>query len=231
MEFRNVGRSGLRVSLVGLGCNNFGGRIDFEATQARRASRAGCRASRCSIPRTPTATAANRKRFLGELLGDRRKEIVLATKFGMAMDDAGAQKAGSRRYIMSAVEASLTRLAHRLDRPVPAAPARSADADRGNAARARRSRAAGQGALHRLLEPRRAGRSPTRRGRRAITASRAFVSRAGRVQPARARGTSAQLFPALKAFGMGLLPYYPLAGGLAHRQVRARARLCRRARG
>ena len=61
---------------------------------------------------------------------------MLATKFGMAMDEAGKLKGGSRRYIMRAVEASLKRLQDRLDRSLPAAPARSADADRGDAARA-----------------------------------------------------------------------------------------------
>ncbi len=48
--------------------------------------------------------------YLGESLGERRKDIVLATKFGMAMDDAGIRKGASRRYILSAVEASLQRL-------------------------------------------------------------------------------------------------------------------------
>jgi len=42
--------------------------------------------------------------LLGQILGERRKDIVLATKFGMPMDDAGRLKGGSRRYVMSAVE-------------------------------------------------------------------------------------------------------------------------------
>ena len=47
---------------------------------------------------------------MGQVLGERRKDIVLATKFGMAMDDAGRLKGGSRRYVMRAVEDSLKRL-------------------------------------------------------------------------------------------------------------------------
>ena len=103
MELRNLGRSGLRVSTVGLGCNNFGGRLDVAATRkvVHRALDAG-------ITLFDTAdTYGNRggsETQLGEILGDRRKDIVLATKFGMAMDDGGVKIGGSRRYLMQAVE-------------------------------------------------------------------------------------------------------------------------------
>ena len=89
--------------------------------------------------------------ILGKILGPRRKDIVLATKFGLPMDDAGKLSGASRRYIMQAVEASLRRLQDRLDRSLSVASARSADADRGNAARARRSGEGRKGPLHRLL--------------------------------------------------------------------------------
>ena len=108
MELRNLGKSGLRVSLVGLGCNNFGGRMDLESSKAviHKALDAG-------ITLFDTADAyGNRggsETAMGQILGDRRKDIVLATKFGMAMDD-GEKKGASRRYIMTAVEASLKRL-------------------------------------------------------------------------------------------------------------------------
>ncbi len=107
MQFRNLGRSGLRVSLVGLGCNNFGGRIDDEAT--RKVVDA---AIEHGITLFDTADIygekAGSERVLGEVLGARRKDIVLASKFGMKMFHGG--QGGSRRYIMSAVEESLTRL-------------------------------------------------------------------------------------------------------------------------
>src|SRR3954471_4049356 len=109
MEFRNVGRSGLRVSLVGIGCNNFGGRTDAETSK-----RVVHRALDAGITLFDTADVyGNRggsETILGEALGARRKDVVLATKFGMPMDDAGTLAGGSRRYIVSAVEASLTRL-------------------------------------------------------------------------------------------------------------------------
>jgi aryl-alcohol dehydrogenase-like predicted oxidoreductase len=109
MQDRNLGKSGLRVSLVGLGCNNFGSNIDLEATR-----KVVHKAIDCGITLFDTADVYGKRggseTFLGEILGERRKDIVLATKFGMPMDDAGRLKGGSRRYIMSAVEASLRRL-------------------------------------------------------------------------------------------------------------------------
>src|SRR5437016_4121002 len=109
MQIRNLGRSGLQVSLVGLGCNNFGGRLDLAATR-----KVVHRALDLGITLFDTADIYGERgrseEYLGESLGDRRKDIVLATKFGMAMDDAGTRKGASRRYILSAVEASLRRL-------------------------------------------------------------------------------------------------------------------------
>lgn len=109
MELRNLGTSGLRVSLVGLGCNNFGGRLDMEGT--RKVVHAALDAG---ITLFDTADVyGNRggsESQLGEILGAARKDIVLASKFGMQMDESGVKKGGSRRYIMEAVEASLKRL-------------------------------------------------------------------------------------------------------------------------
>ena len=158
------------------------------------------RASRCSIPRTPTATAAHSESFLGELLGDRRKDIVLATKFGMAMDDAGIKQGGSRRYIMSAVEASLARLRtdwidlYQLHQPDPLTPIEETLRALDDLVRA------GQGALHRLLQPRGlAGRR--RRVDVASSRPRRVRLRAGRVQPARTASTSGSCCPRSLAFG------------------------------
>src|ERR687885_1953300 len=109
MQERNFGTSGLRVSLVGLGCNNFGGRIDLDATR-----RVVHKALDLGITLFDTADIygdrGGSETLLGQVLGERRKDIVLATKFGMAMDDEGRLKGGSRRYIMRAVEDSLRRL-------------------------------------------------------------------------------------------------------------------------
>jgi aryl-alcohol dehydrogenase-like predicted oxidoreductase len=110
MEQRNLGKSGLRVSVVGLGCNNFGGRIDLAATRkvVHKALDLGItffdEADTYGDPRGSSETC------LGEILGDRRKDIVLATKFARPMDAAGRYQGASRHYIMAEVEASLRRL-------------------------------------------------------------------------------------------------------------------------
>jgi aryl-alcohol dehydrogenase-like predicted oxidoreductase len=110
MEQRNLGKSGLRVSVVGLGCNNFGGRIDLEATRkvVHKALDLGItffdEADTYGDPRGSSEAC------LGEILGDRRKDIVLATKFARPMDAAGRFQGASRRYIIAEVEASLKRL-------------------------------------------------------------------------------------------------------------------------
>ena len=109
MEIRNIGRSGLRVSSIGLGCNNFGGRIDEAATKA-----VIHKALDLGITLFDTADVYGERggseTLMGRILGDARKRIVLATKFAMPMDDSGEKTGGSRRYIMTALEDSLRRL-------------------------------------------------------------------------------------------------------------------------
>jgi aryl-alcohol dehydrogenase-like predicted oxidoreductase len=97
------------VSLVGLGCNNFAGRIDFDATKA-----VVHKALDLGITLFDNADTYGERggaeEYLGRILGDRRKDIVLATKFGRPMDAAGKLQGASRRYIMDACEVSLKRL-------------------------------------------------------------------------------------------------------------------------
>ena len=106
MEIGNIGRSDLRVSLVGLGCNNFG-RLDIESSR-----KVVHRALDLGVTLFDTADIYGEKggseEQLGEILGPRRKDIVLATKFGMAMSET--RVGASRPYILQAVEDSLKRL-------------------------------------------------------------------------------------------------------------------------
>jgi aryl-alcohol dehydrogenase-like predicted oxidoreductase len=85
MVKRKLGSSMLEVSVVGLGGNNFGGRIDFEATR-----RVVHRAIEIGINLIDTADSYGDKggseEWLGQVLGEKRKQIVLATKFGLPMD-------------------------------------------------------------------------------------------------------------------------------------------------
>lgn len=108
MQKRKLGSSNIEVSVVGLGCNNFGGRTDFAATQA-----VVHRALDLGVTLFDTADAYGNKggseEFLGRILGSRRKDMVLATKFGLPMKEPGTGGT-SRRYTVQAVEASLKRL-------------------------------------------------------------------------------------------------------------------------
>ena len=109
MEQRNLGRSGLIVSAVGLGCNNFGGRLDYAATRAvvHKALDLGITFFDTS---DTYGESGGSEEQLGRALAGRRHEIVLASKFARPMDKERRLQGASRRYIMSAVEASLKRL-------------------------------------------------------------------------------------------------------------------------
>ncbi len=211
MEQRNLGTSGLRVSVVGLGCNNFGGRIDLEATR-----KVVHKALDLGITLFDTADSyGNRggsEQCLGEVLGDRRKDIILATKFGLPMDDEGRLKGGSRRYIMSAVEASLKRLntdwidlyqMHRMDPLTPIDETLRALDD-----------------LIRQGKVRYIGCSNFSSWRmvEALLTSRqlnlnAFASCQDHYNLLE-REIERELVPAIEAYNMGLLPFFPLASGL-----------------
>jgi aryl-alcohol dehydrogenase-like predicted oxidoreductase len=109
LEQRNLGRSGLIVSAVGLGCNNFGGRMDMAATRAVVHQALDLGITFFDTSDTYGERGASEE-FVGRALAGRRHEIVLATKFARPMDREGRLQGASRRYIMSAVEASLRRL-------------------------------------------------------------------------------------------------------------------------
>ncbi len=211
MEQRLQGRSGLRVSLVGLGCNNFGGRIDLDASR-----KVIHRALDTGITLFDTADIyGNRggsETIIGQVLGDRRKDIVLATKFGMPMSDEAPSAMASRRYIMGAVEASLIRLrtdwidlyqVHKADPLTPIEETMRALDDLVTSGKVRYigcSNFAAWQAVDAQWTARHLGLN-------------SFVS-AQDEYSLLARQAETQLFPALAAHGLGFLPYFPLAGGL-----------------
>jgi len=104
---RPFGDSGLQVSVVGLGCNNFGRRIDLEATRA--VVDAALDEGVTFFDTANTYGRGQSEEFLGQVLEGRRDQVTLATKFGMDMGD-GKGPRGSRDYILQAIEASLSRL-------------------------------------------------------------------------------------------------------------------------
>jgi aryl-alcohol dehydrogenase-like predicted oxidoreductase len=211
MEQRNLGKSGLRVSLVGLGCNTFGMWIDRAGAQA-----VVHKALDLGITLLDTADVYGNKggseTILGEILGARRKDIVLATKFGIEMDPAETLKGGSRRYIMTAVEASLRRLKtdwidlYQLHRPDPLTPIEETLRALDDLIRAGKVRYIGCSnmAAWQVVEA-----EWTARQRR-LTAFASCQDEYSLV----VRGIERELVPAMGAYGLGLLPYFPLASGL-----------------
>jgi len=108
MEQRNLGRSGLQVSAVGLGCNNFGWRCDQAQTVA-----VVDKALELGVALFDTADIYGgglSEEYLGKALGDRRKGVVVATKFAGPMSGSPRPRDTSRRHVLDAVEASLRRL-------------------------------------------------------------------------------------------------------------------------
>jgi aryl-alcohol dehydrogenase-like predicted oxidoreductase len=211
METRNLGSCGLRVSVVGLGCNNFGGRIGLEESRA-----VVHKALDLGITLLDTAdTYGNRggsEACLGQVLGERRKDIVLATKFGLPMDDAKVLRGASRRYIMMAVEASLRRLRtdwidlYQLHTPDTESPIEETLRALDDLIRHGKVRYAGSSnfAAWQAVEAHWTARHHD---------LDRFVSCQNEYSLLK-RDIEAELAPAMQACGLGLLPYYPLAGGL-----------------
>lgn len=211
MEIRNLGTSGLRVSAVGLGCNNFGVRLDRDASRAVIDA-----AIDAGITLFDTADMyggrGGSETAMGEILGTRRKDIVLATKFGMAMDDEGVKKGASRRYIMQAVEASLTRLKtdwidlYQLHRPDPLTPIEETLRALEDLVRDGKVRYIGCSNLP-------AWQVVEAHWTAMTTGAFPFVSCQDEYSLV-VRDIEKELIPAAQQYGMGLLPFFPLACGL-----------------
>ena len=208
MEQRHLGRSGLKVSEVGLGCNNFGV-LDVESSR-----KVVHRALDLGVTLFDTADVyGNRggsETQLGEILGPRRKDIVLATKFGMPMDDTGG--GASRRTIVAAAEASLKRLktdwidlyqVHRPDASTPIEETLSALDDLIRQGKVRYVGCSNFAAWQ-VVDA-----QWTASDRRLTP----FVSAQDELSLL-VRDVERELIPALDAKGLGLLPYFPLASGL-----------------
>ncbi|MDX2007591.1 MAG: aldo/keto reductase [Meiothermus sp.] len=209
MEQRRLGNSGLKVSLVGIGCNNFGGRVDVEGSRAviRKALDLG-------ITLFDTADTYGNKggseTILGDYLGSERDNIVLATKFGWEMSPT--DKGASRRYIHKAIAASLKRLKtdyldlYQLHRPDPETPLEETLSTLNDLVRQGTVRYIGVSNMPawQVTEARWIAREM---GLEPIVSCQDEYSLLVRkVEP--------ELVPAMRHHGLGLLPYFPLASGL-----------------
>jgi aryl-alcohol dehydrogenase-like predicted oxidoreductase len=215
MRYRQLGQSGLTVSVVGLGCNNFGRSCDLEGTRAVVDAALDAGVTLLDTADIYAQHDGSSEELLGQVLGRRRGDVVLATKFGMDMKglngpDWGAR--GSRRYIRLAVEASLRRLRtdwidlYQYHVPDGITPIEETLA-----------------ALHELVvegKVRYLGWSNVAGWQvadadwiaRSTNQSR-FISVQNHYSLLD-RGVEGEVVPACERFGLGLLPYFPLANGL-----------------
>jgi aryl-alcohol dehydrogenase-like predicted oxidoreductase len=219
IQYRNLGPSGLRVSTIGLGCNNLG--RTGTATESQEGTDAVVDAAiDAGLTFFDTADIYGAERglsetMLGKALGARRGEIVLATKFGMDMQGAngpdwGAR--GSRRYLRLAVEASLRRLQtdwidlYQLHAPDPLTPIEETLATLDDLVSEGKIRYYGHSNLSgwQIAEAEftaRLGGHPR------------FVS-AQNEYSLLSRGVEAEVLPAVRQYGLGFLPFFPLYNGI-----------------
>jgi aryl-alcohol dehydrogenase-like predicted oxidoreductase len=222
MRKRRLGTSALDVSVVGLGGNNFGGRIDAQASE-----RVVHKAIALGINLIDTADSYGNKggseEALGRILGGKRKDIVLATKFGLPMDNAGTLRGASRGYITHAIEASLTRLRtdwidlYQLHRPDPQTPIEETLRTLDELVRQGKVRYIGCS----NLSAQQVIAAQDTASRQALAA---FVCCQDEYSLL-ARGIERELVPMAKARGLGILPYFPLASGLLTGKYRRAAPL------
>ncbi|MFI5867356.1 aldo/keto reductase [Streptomyces sp. NPDC051546] len=221
MRHLPLGSSGLQVSAIGLGCNNFGGRLDARATRAVVDA-----ALDAGITLLDTADiyggAGGSESHLGEALKGRRDQVVLATKFGYDGVDMGygpaAGSRGGRAYIRRAVEASLTRLQtdhidlYQLHSPDPAVPVAETLAALTELVTEGKIRYIGHSNFSgwQLAEAAHVARE---------TGAAPFVS-AQNEWSLLQRSVERELVPAAVHYGVGVLPYFPLANGLLTGKIR-----------
>lgn len=213
MRYRNLGRSGLRVSVVGVGCNAFGTRAD--ETRAADVVRAALDAGVTLFDTADTYAAGESERLLGKALSGHRDDVVIATKFGMpahGLTGPDWQARGSRSYLRRSVEGSLRRLGtdridlYQLHQPDPSTPIEETLSALDDLVTEGKIGYYGCSNFHawELAEASWAARNRGVDG---------FVS-AQNEYSLYNRSAEIELAPACTHLGVGLLPYFPLAYGL-----------------
>lgn len=219
IEHRALGPSGLVVSTVGIGCNNFG--RPGTATESQEGTDAVVHAALdAGVTLFDTADIYGGRpglseERLGAAIAGRRDEIVLATKFGMDMQGANGPDwgvRGSRRYVRLAVEASLRRLGtdwidlYQMHRPDDVTPIEETLSVLDDLVREGKIRYVGHSnfAGWQIAEAELTA---------SIAGTTAFVSAQDEYSPL-ARGVESEVLPAVRAYALGFLPYFPLYNGL-----------------
>ncbi|MCA3731665.1 MAG: aldo/keto reductase [Phenylobacterium sp.] len=209
MQLRRLGNSGLKVSVIGLGCSNFGMRID--QAQTRMVVDA---ALDCGVNFFDTADiygASKSEVFLGEALKGKRDKAVLATKFANPMGEGEYLRGGARRYIVKAVEDSLKRLhtdhidLYQMHVPDADTPIEETLRALDDLVRAGKVLYIGNSNFTGWQIADADWSSRTQGLERFVSAQNNFSLLE--------RGVESEVLPACERFGLGLLPYFPLASG------------------
>ncbi len=210
MQFRLLGHSGLEVSLVGLGTNNFGRRCD-EATSAAVLDTA-VESGINFIDTANIYSAGESETHIGKWLQGKRDQVLIATKFGMKMGEGPMHMGASRHHIMASIEASLKRLQtdyvdlyqlHRVDRRIPIEETLRALDDLVQQGKVRYIGASNFDAWH-LCEAE-------------FTSSDKRLNRFVSVQNyynLLKRDTEREVTPFCEAYGVGIIPFFPLESGI-----------------
>lgn len=209
MQYRQVGKSNLTVSVVGLGCNNIGNRIDDDTSRLviHKALDLGVTLFDTADMYGP---GGNSEKVLGKILGGRRRDVVIATKFGK--DEKHQSKGASRQYIMQAVEASLRRLntdwidLYQIHAPDPLTPIEETLRALDDLVRSGKVRHIGCSnfAAWQMVEACWTAR---------VGGTSSLISCQNEYSLV-VRDIEKELVPAMREYGIGLLPYFPLASGL-----------------
>jgi len=209
MQLRRLGNSGLKVSVIGLGCNNFGMRID--QAQTRMVVDAALDAGINFFDTADIYGGSKSEVFLGEALKGRREKAVLATKFANPMGEGAYLRGGARRYIVKAVEDSLKRLhtdhidLYQMHVPDPDTPIDETLRALDDLVRAGKVLYIGNSNFTGWQIADADWTSRTRGLERFVSAQNNFSLLE--------RGVEREVLPACERFGLGLLPYFPLASG------------------
>lgn len=220
---RNLGPTDLAVSIVGLGTNNFGDRIDFDTSRAVLHAALDGGITLIDTAESYGARSGASEEFIGRMLGARRKEVVLATKFGLRNTPSRTPVGGSRAYIMQAVEESLTRLStdwidvYQMHCPDPATPIEDTLGALDDLVR--------QGKVRFIGCSNFTGQQIEAAMQSAEAGTRARFISVQDQYSLLARDIERTLLPAMRRHALGLLPYFPLASGLLTGKYRAGAAL------
>lgn len=215
MTYRRLGDSGLVVSVVGIGCNNFGRKLDLDGTRAVVDAALDAGINLFDTADIYGEPQGGSEELLGQALKGRRDDVVVATKFGMDMNglngpDFGAR--GSRRYIARAVEASLRRLGtdhidlYQMHEPDPGTPIDETLAALDDLVR--------DGKVRYLGNSNFSGWQIADADWVASSNGRARFISAQNHYSLLERSVEAEVIPACERFGLGMLPFFPLANGL-----------------